>query len=170
MTNPLFQGSRFAIHACALLSLMLLAGCIDSERPLLTDAQPLLGERLHLQFYSVRDGAAHEPVEETFVWRGGRYAPIAGTGHDIGDFTLHAFTGADLIVQSLRPGKPAEYAIARKIAEAAYLVVAIDESDADDATRGKFCSTAAGTACRVRHRRPAARNRRPRHCSGRRLA
>jgi hypothetical protein len=52
-------------------------------------------------------------------------------------------------VQNLRPGHPAEYAIARKLAEGTYLVVAIDEADADDATRGRLCGTKAGSACRV---------------------
>jgi hypothetical protein len=135
----------------ALLCAAPLAGCIDSAQPILTDAQPLLGDRLHLQFYSVRDDGAHEPMEATFVWRGGRYVAtsITGMGVDIGDFTLHVFEGTDLIVQSVRPNKPTEYAIARKLAAATYLVVAIDETYADDATRGSFCSSGPGIACRV---------------------
>jgi len=135
----------------ALLCAAPLAGCIDSAQPILTDAQPLLGDRLHLQFYSVRDDGAHEPMEATFVWRGDRYAATRTTakGAGIGDFTLHAFEGPDLIVQTVRPNKPTEYAIARKLATATYLVVAIDETYADDATRRSFCSTAPAIACRV---------------------
>lgn len=143
------QRIRLAFYAFALSSFALLAGCIDSAQPILTDGQPLLGDRLHLQFYVLRDGAAHEPVQDTFLWQSGRYAPSTGTSNDIKDFTLHPFEGADLIVQSIRPGKPVEYAIARKLAEAAYLVVAIDETDADEATRKNFCSVAPSFACRV---------------------
>lgn len=127
----------------------LLAGCIDSAQPLLTDARPLLGERPRLEFYVLRDGAAREPALETFSWRHGRYVPIRGTASDIHDFTLHAFAGDDLIVQSLRHGHPVEYGIARKLAEGVYLLFAVDESDADAMTRTKFCDTSAGTACRV---------------------
>ena len=138
-----------ALKIFALASFALLAGCIDSTAPILTDAQPLIGERVRLQFYALRDGAAHEPSAATFTWRDARYVPTGGAATDIGDFTLHAFEGADLLVQSVRPGRPAEYAIARKLADGAYLVVVIDESDADDSTRSKFCNSNAGTACRV---------------------
>jgi hypothetical protein len=146
--------AAFAPQILALASFALLAGCIDSVQPILTDAQPLLGERPRLEFYALREGAAHEPTAETFAWRGTRYVPTGGTAADVGDFTLHnfkgdAFEGADLIVQSIRSGKPAEYAIARKLAGGTYLVVAIDENDADEATRGKFCGHEAGAACRV---------------------
>ncbi len=52
-------------------------------------------------------------------------------------------------MQSLRRGHPAEYGIARKLADGTYLLFAVDEDDADEATRAKFCDKGAGTACRV---------------------
>jgi hypothetical protein len=103
-----------------------------------------------VELYALREGAAHEPVAETFRWRKGRYIRIGGTpATGIGDFTLHDFEGADLIVQSIRSGLPAEYAIARKLADATFLLVAIDENDADESTRGKFCGKQPGVSCRV---------------------
>ena len=93
-----------------------------------------------------------EPSAETFRWQDGRYVPIGGKAKDIGPFTLHAFEGADLIVQSIRPGKPMEYGIARKLADGVYLLAAVDESDADTATQNKFCEKAATVACRVTSR------------------
>jgi hypothetical protein len=141
--------SRFAPAAFALLGLISLAGCIDSAAPILTDAKSMLGERLHLQLYGVHDGAAHEPGSETVAWRGDRYVHIGGTVKDLDDFSLHDFEGNDLLVQSMRRGKPVEYALARKIADATYLVFPIDESDADEATRTKLCGKDAGAACRV---------------------
>jgi hypothetical protein len=150
-SNPQQQASRsphlFAVAICALL-----AGCIDSATPILTDAQPFLGEAPHLQFYALHDGAAHEPTDQTFRWQDGRYVAQSGASNDIGDFTLHAFEGADLLVQSIRSSLPAEYAIARKLADGTYLVFYVDETDADDATRRKFCSTENGAACRVSSR------------------
>jgi hypothetical protein len=147
------QRARLAPRMFALASFALLAGCIDSATPIFTDARPLLGERPRLQLYTLRDDAAHEPETETFAWRGGRYVPTGGTVKnavkELGEFSLHEFEGADLIVQSIRRGRPAEYAIARKLADGTYLVAAIDETDADAATRGKYCNTDAATACRV---------------------
>jgi hypothetical protein len=148
MTNH-WQRRRFASHILAVAGFALLAGCIDSTAPILTDSQPLLGPRPHLQLYALRDGAAHEPSEETFRWRDSRYVSTRGKASDFGDFTLHAYEGTDVIVQNVRSGHAAEYAIARKLADGTFLVIAIDENDADEATRTKFCSTNANTACRV---------------------
>ena len=139
----------YAPKIFALAALLTLGGCIDSIQPLLTGAQPLLGNRPHIEFYVLRDGAAREPTAETFAWRGGRYVPIQGTASDLHDFTLHALAGADLIVQSLRVGHPAEYGVARKLADGTYLLFAVDENDADVATRDKYCGKEPGAACRV---------------------
>jgi hypothetical protein len=132
-----------------LMSLTALAGCIDAAQPILTGGQQLVGARPHFQFYVLRDGAAREPTAETFAWRGDRYVPVRGDTRDIGAFTLHAFEGGDLLVQSLRPGKPVEYALARKLADGTFLLVAVDEADADDSTRAKFCAKEPDAACRV---------------------
>jgi hypothetical protein len=136
----------------ALASFTLLSGCISSDGPILTDGQPLLGKEPRLQFYVLRDGTAREPSVETFRWQDGRYVPIGGNAKDIGPFTLHAFEGSDLIVQSIRGGKPVEYGIARKLADGVYLLAAVDESDADAATQNKFCEKTAAVACRVTNR------------------
>jgi hypothetical protein len=136
----------------ALASLALLTGCISSNAPILTDGQPLLGKEPHLRFYVLRDGIVREPSGETFRWRDGRYVPVGGNAKDIGPFTLHAFEGADLIVQNIRAGKPVEYGIARKLADGVYLLAAVDENDADEATQNKFCEKAAAVACRVNNR------------------
>jgi hypothetical protein len=138
--------------ALALASFALLSGCISSDGPVLTDGQPLLGKEPRLRFYVLRDGTVREPSAETFRWQDGRYVPIGGSAKDIGPFTLHAFEGTDLIVQSIRAGKPVEYGIARKLADGVYLLVAVDESDADEATQNKFCEKPPGTACRVKSR------------------
>lgn len=141
--------ARLAQFVPALAAVAMLAGCIDSAAPVLTDAKPLLGDRLHLQLYGLHEGTAHEPTSATYAWRGGRYVLTGGNAKDIGDFTLHDFEGADLIVQDMRAGRSVEYALARKLAEGTYLVFPIDESDADEATRTKLCSRDGGAACRV---------------------
>ncbi|MGB7099712.1 MAG: hypothetical protein WBD95_13235 [Xanthobacteraceae bacterium] len=140
---------RFLQPLLALSILTLLTNCIESTHPLLTDARPLLGDRLRFQLYALRQGAAHDPIVAAFVWRNDRYALTSGGGEGFGDITIHRFKGRDLIVQSIRPGLPAEYAIARKLADGTYLVVPIDETDADESTRKEFCSRESGASCRV---------------------
>jgi hypothetical protein len=149
MIAQLSRRARLASYGFAVASLALLTGCINSNGPLLTDGQPLVGDHPLLQFYVLRDGAVQEPSMETFRWRDGRYVPTGGTATDIGAFTLHAFAGPDLIVQSIRPGHPSEYAVVRKLADGTYLVFAVEEQDADDATRAKYCSSDHGDACLV---------------------
>jgi hypothetical protein len=134
----------------ALASFALLTGCISSDGPILSEAQPLLGKEPHIRFYVLRDGTAREPSAEAFRWQDGRYVPIGGNAKDIGPFTLHAFESSDLIVQSLRAGKPVEYGVARKLADGVYLLTAVDEGDADAATQSKFCERP--PACRVTSR------------------
>jgi hypothetical protein len=136
----------------ALAGFVFLTGCISSDAPILTDGQPLLGNEPHLRFYVLRDGTARVPSVETFRWQDGRYVPIGGNAKDIGPFTLHAFEGTDLIVQSIRTGKPVEYGIARKLADGVYLLFAVDESDADATMQNEFCEKAATVACRVTSR------------------
>ena len=133
-----------ALSICALL-----ANCIDSVEPILTNAQPVLGDRLRFALYALRDGAAHDPITATFVWRHDRYVLTRGGGEGFGDITVHILEGPDSIVQSIRPGLPTEYAIARKLAEATYLVIPIDEADADETTRNRFCGRRIDTSCRV---------------------
>jgi hypothetical protein len=131
----------------ALACLVLLGGCIQSLKPLFTDAQPLIGQHPRIAFYVLRAGAARDPAIETFTWRDGRYVPVRGSASDIHDFTLHQFEGSDLIVQSLR--LPAEYGIARNLADGTYLLFAVDENDGDAATRDKYCGKDAKADCRI---------------------
>src|ERR1700683_2011882 len=140
---------RLAQQVLAVASLALLAGCIDSSEPLLTDAQPLLGERLILQLYALRENAEYDPVTAKFAWQDGHYARTGGTDTSTHDFTLDAFEGSDLIAQEIQTGSPVNYAILRKLAEGTYLAFLIDESDADKATRKKFCSNGSRPGCTV---------------------
>ena len=139
---------RIVQQVLAIASLALLAGCIDSAEPLLTNAQPLLGERLNLQLYAMRENGLYDPATANFVWQNGHYARTGGTDTSIHDFTLQAFQGSDLIAQEFQAGAPINYAILRKLAAGTYLAFVIDESDADKATREKFCKRP-GAGCTV---------------------
>jgi len=73
MTFNLRLLGRFAPRLLGLSVCALLANCIDSVQPILTDAQPVLGDRLRFALYALRDGTAHDPITAIFVWRHDRY-------------------------------------------------------------------------------------------------
>ncbi len=131
-----------------------LSGCIDSAAPILADAQPVLGEHLRLQLYSLRDGHAHDPERARFKWDGQHYVRAGGGMKDVANFTLHPFEGGDFILQSVSTEHPehVEYALMRTLAEGVYQVVAIDEDDADAAARAADCKHPGGAACRIETR------------------
>jgi hypothetical protein len=138
--------------SAAALGSVALAGCISSGGPILTDAKPVLGPQGEIHLYTVADGGARDPSVVSFRWNGSRYLFRGrGRAQDVSDFTVHPYEGRDLIVQSTaaRAPRPTEYALARRLTEGAYLIVPIDENDADEATRAKFCTKTQDAACRV---------------------
>ncbi len=82
------------------------------------------------------------------------YAHASGSLDDVRAFTVHPFEGSDYIVQSRPARHPehVEYALMRKLAEGVYQVIAIDEADADEATRAANCKHPGGVACRIETR------------------
>src|SRR5215813_6424304 len=140
----------------ALLATLLLTGCIDSAAPLLTGAQPMLGPTLRIHGYSLAEGRASGPTIGNFRWDGAQYRVVGRATFDVAAFTVVPFAGDDLIIQSrkdpivqTRNAQPEfgriEYALARKLADGVYSLAAIDEADADGATRDKLCDKRAGS-------------------------
>jgi hypothetical protein len=134
----------------AISTVLVLPGCISSGGPILSDAKAILGERGQLHVFAGGSGGGREHSVVSFRWNGSRYI-VTGRALGISDFTAHAYEGRDLIVQSrsTRALKPTEYALARKIADGAYLVTPISEDDADDASRERFCSKTPDASCRI---------------------
>jgi len=137
--------------AMATLCAVLLAGCVDSIGPILTDTRPVLGERLKLQLYSMHKGYAEDPEQATFDWDGRFYAHADGSMADVRGFTVHFFENGDYIIQSVPAKRPkmAEYALMRPLTDGVYHVVVIDEADANAATRAAHCAKVPGVACRI---------------------
>jgi hypothetical protein len=128
-----------------------LSACIDSTGPILTDAQPVLGPRLNLQLYTLSKGFADEPEKVSYTWNGKVYAHAGGGMKDTSAISLHPFEVGDYIIQAVpaRANRTIEYALLHRLASGTYLVIAIDEADADDATRSANCAHPGGTACRI---------------------
>lgn len=127
--------------AVATLFALLVSGCIDSASPILTDSQPVFGQRATFQLYGVRKGFGVDPERATYIWHGALYARASGGMKDVKAFSVHPFEGGDFIIQSVPTEQPrmTEYAILHKLMDGIFQIVAIDEDDADEATRTAYC-------------------------------
>ena len=141
----------------AALCALSLSACVDSAGPILADSQPILGPKLQLQLYSLRKGYADNPEKATYTWDGKLYVHAGGGMKDVSAFSVHAFEGGDFIVQDVPAKRPHinEYGLMRQLANGVYLVRAIDEDDADEATRAAHCGKADKadpSPCRIKTR------------------
>jgi hypothetical protein len=146
---------RFIVRAAAAaLCALSVSGCVDSVGPILPDAQPLLGERVRLQFYTLRKGFAEEPEQASYTWNRGRYVHIGGGMRDVRAFSAHPFEGGGLIIQGTSAKRPriVEYAVAFKLTDGVYQAIGIDEDDADPATRAAHCKKTDDSGCRIETR------------------
>ena len=131
-----------------------LAGCVDSVGPILPDSQPMFGERVRFQFYTLRKGFADEPEQASYKWTGGRYVHTGGGMRDVRSFSAHPFESDSLIIQGTSAKRPriAEYAVAFKLADGVFQAIGIDEDDADAATRAAHCKKTDHSGCRIETR------------------
>jgi hypothetical protein len=74
---------------------------------------------------------------------------------DVTAFTVHPFEANSYIIQSAAAKRPhiVEYAVAHKLAEGVYQVIAIDQDYANRATRARNCKRADDSHCRVMTRK-----------------
>ena len=145
---------RRVFLSAVLLATLALGGCIDSASPILPNAEPVFGPRLRLQFYSLRGGFAHEPSQGDYRWNGGLYAHAAGKTGELSAFSVHPFEDGDYIIQTVPSGRirVTEYALLHKLADGVFQAIAIDQDDADEATRVAYCRKAEQSACRIETR------------------
>ncbi|HET7191519.1 MAG TPA: hypothetical protein VFI98_06355 [Pseudolabrys sp.] len=141
--------------ACVALCVLSFSGCVDSSGPVLPGARALLGQQLRLQFYTLHNGAADEPEQATYKWDGAHYAHVSGGMEDVGSFSVHPFEGANFIVQTAAAKRPGafEYAVAHRLADGVYQVVAIDEDDAGPSLRARYCKRTDDASCRIETRK-----------------
>jgi hypothetical protein len=140
------------VALCALLASLLLAGCVDSAAPLMSGAQPLLGPEVRMQVFVLGDERATGPELGIFRWQDGEYRGVNQANLDIGAFTVYPLAGKNFLIQSRssRPeAKAVSYGIARKLADAVYIIADIDDDDIDAATREKICTGDSKFVCRV---------------------
>lgn len=142
----------FAVLAA--LSALALAGCIDSAKPILTDAKPVFGPQLRFQFYGLYKGAAVDPEQADYVWKNGHYVHAGGGMKDTAAFSMHPFEGDDFIIQSVPADKEhrIDYALMHKLLDGVYHVLPVDENDASEAVRKANCRKTKDSSCRIETR------------------
>ena len=138
----------------AALGALALTGCINSAKPILTDAKPELGQHLRLQLYSLNKGYAEAPEQTEYAWKGDHYAHVSGSMKDVAAFTVHPFEGGDYIVQTRPKGlnDAVDYALLHPFVDGVYHAVVIDENDAEAAVRAANCGKIKSSSCRVETR------------------
>jgi len=104
--------------------------------PLWTDAQPLLGQQFEVHLYeNFVDGKAGDFHASVYRWKDGEYLGSRGLARDAKRFVAQPLAANDFLLQSTDSTNLFNYWIGRKLAVGVYLVIPLDETDADDATR-----------------------------------
>jgi hypothetical protein len=139
---------KFAIAAIAALSL---SACVQSQVPLITDAQPLLGQQFEVHLYEdFVDNKASGVHASTYQWKDGQYVRAGGLAQDAKRFVAQPLAGNDFVIQSSdENGKTFLYWIGRRLTPGVYQIFGIDEMDADEATRKKICGERSDGICQV---------------------
>jgi hypothetical protein len=156
--NSLRAGLRAAAGLPGVTLAMTLAlalpGCIDSTGPILSDAAPAFGPKLRLQVFMLQKGYARDPQQVNFNWNGHLYTNAGSGLREVSAFSIHPFEVGDYVIQTVpaKRARASEYALLHKLAEGVWQLNAIDEADADEATRSAFCQKAGPSSCQIETR------------------
>src|SRR5262245_23416396 len=131
----------FAKLAAAAIAALSLSACVQSQAPLITDAQPLLGQQFEVHLYEdFVDNKASGVHASTYQWKDGQYVRASGLAQDAKRFVAQPLAGNDFVIQSSdENGKLIVYWIGRRLTPGVYQIFGINEMDADEATRKAIC-------------------------------
>jgi hypothetical protein len=139
--------------AVAVTAALALSACVESQVPLIADAQPLLGQQFEVHLYeNFVDGKANDFHTSIYQWKDGKYVRGSGLARDAKRFVAQSLAANDFLIQSTDDSeKLFYYWIGRKLSVGVYLIFPLDETDVDDATRKAACGTDRPEGiCRVR--------------------
>lgn len=134
----------FLLHAAlAALFAIPLTDRIDSSDPILAESRPVRGPEPKVQLYASRKGYATEPERADYTWN---RELNAHTGGDVHVFSVHPVEANDYIIQTVQK---TEHSLLREFAKGVYLVVVVDDADANEATRAAYCKYVERSSCRI---------------------
>jgi hypothetical protein len=139
----------FGKFAVAAIAAVILSACVQSHAPLITDAQPLLGQQFDVHLYEdFVDNKASGVHASTYQWRDGQYVRASGFAQDAKRFVAQPLAGNDFIIQSSDGnGKVFLYWLGRRLTPGVYQIFGINEMDADEATRKAICGDRSSDIC-----------------------
>lgn len=139
MPALLLRRALFPVLAGAML---LLAGCVQSDNPLLTGAKPLMGEIFEAHFYeNFVDGKASNVHTAVYRWTDDHYKLVRGGNTRVTSFAGIALDTDTFLVEGVsKESNGFNYWIARKIVDGVFLIAPVDENDADEPTRAAACT------------------------------
>jgi len=130
-----------ALTSTAIAALSLSA-CVESQKPLLTDTKPTLGNQLDIHLYERFVGRTSLDFHATsYTWSDGKYTRVSGLARDVASFVYQPIEGGDFIVQGTDETQSIfNYWIGRKLLDGVYLIFPLNEADSDAATRDAACA------------------------------
>jgi hypothetical protein len=138
------------------LAAISLTACVESQTPLIENAQPLLGQQFEVHLYEeFVDNKASAVHASVYHWKDGHYVRANGLARDAKSFVAQPLTGNDFLIQSTDSSRNTYlYWIGRKLSPGVYLIFAIDEMDTDQASRSAICgSDHSDGICNVKNRK-----------------
>jgi hypothetical protein len=141
--------AKLTVAAIAALSL---SACVQSETPLISDAQPLLGQQFEVHLYEdFVDNKASGVHASTYQWKDGQYVRASGLARDAKRFAAVPLAGSDFVIQSSdENGKVFVYWLGRRLTPGVYQIFGINEMDLDEAARKTICGDQSVDICWVK--------------------
>ena len=100
----------------------------------------LLGQQFEVHLYeNFVDNKANDFHTSVYQWKDDSYVRGSGRARDAKRFVAQPLEANDFLLQSTDNPNLFNYWIGRKLAVGVYLVIPVDETDADDATRTAVC-------------------------------
>lgn len=136
---------RFLTRALAPAAALALAGCVVSDKPLLSQTKPLLGDHFNVAIYSDFENDRAQTMDERhYAWDGTRYVTTHARPKSDTRIALLPLGGDVLIQRSDRFETLASYWIARPVSPGVYRVSPVDEAALERLVRARICKQADG--------------------------
>lgn len=143
--------TAFGRLAAAAIAALFLSACVQSQTPLITDAQPLLGQQFEVHLYEdFVENKASGMHAAIYQWKDGQYVRAGSLAQDAKRFVAQPLAGNDFIIQSSNDaGSAYLYWVGRRLSPGVYLIFGVDETAAGDATRKALCGDWSDIICWV---------------------
>jgi hypothetical protein len=134
---------------------LVLAGCVESQRPLLEGAQPLYGDWSVFSHQRLANGRVASPKQEMALirWTGQRYALVSESQGRVRELTIHPLDADTALIQGVEGGgffgsATFVYAVARKQMDGVWAVIPVDPAAAPQ-IRARACAAGREGRCRI---------------------